>query len=285
MLKLMYKPPPILGQRNIQMHVAHGCNLTCQSCSHYTNTGGGKLLDLIDAIDWMKPWCERIVPDFFILIGGEPTLNKKLTDIAIAAAKMWKYSKIKIVTNGFFLDKHPHLPQAMKDYDLHIEISIKSNAPEYDEKIKPIKNIVQEWLAKEPKLHIKYRNDYTHWIKIYHGYGPNIMPYQDNDPKTSFQNCGFKICKVLHETALWKCPRLAFLKLHNQKFPLHENWNPYLNYQPLKPNCTWRELVNFYTEETIPECAMCPAKIEYMNLPSPLIPAKELINASYQKRI
>lgn len=283
MLKVIYKPPLILGQRNIQMHVAHGCNLTCQSCSHYTNTGGGKLLDTEQAIEWMKPWAQKIMPDFFILIGGEPTLNKKLTEITLEAARLWKYSKIKIVSNGFFLDKHPELPKVMKDFDVYLEISIKDNTSEYNERMKPTRDIVAQWLAKEPKLNIRYREDYTHWIKLYHGYGPDMMPYKDNDPEMSFKNCGFKICKVLHEGKLWKCPRLAFLKMHNEKFRLHPDWNPYLNYTALEPSCTRQELIDFYKEESIPECAMCPANIEYMKLPSPLIPAKDLINASHKR--
>ena len=275
----------ILGQRNIQMHVAHGCNLTCQSCSHYTNTGGGKLVTKNEAIEWMSPWSKRISPDFFILIGGEPTLNKELVDITLIAAKMWPQSRIKIVSNGFFLGLHPELPFVMSKHNVCLEISVKSMEPAYQEKLQSIHRIVQAWSERHANLDIIWRNDCEHWIEIYHGYGPSMMPFNDGNSQKSFENCGFKICKVLHNGKLWKCPRLAFLKMQNDKFALHSSWNRYMNYIPLEPDCTNEEMISFFEEETISECDMCPVETRYIKIQSPLISSKELLNAAHKERL
>lgn len=284
MLKPVYLTPQIMGQSNIEMHVAHGCNLTCQSCSHYTNTGGGGLVDFQTAVDWMKPWAYRLAPRFFILMGGEPTLNKELPKITIAAAKLWAHSSVKIVTNGFFLHRHPELPSIMSDHGVWMEISIKGDSAEYKEKMEPVRKLVLDWQSRFTGLNIRFREDYGHWLKMYHGYGPNIMPFEDGDPTKSYQVCGAKICKVLHEGKLWKCPRLAFLGLHNNKFPLNEAWGPYLNYEALEPECGWNKLVSFFKEESISECAMCPATLNYMTLPSPLISVSELLRDTRQSQ-
>ncbi len=53
----------------LEMHVAHGCNLSCESCSHFAGNGPGGLVELAEAEAWMAPWKERLKPDFFI---GKP---------------------------------------------------------------------------------------------------------------------------------------------------------------------------------------------------------------------
>src|SRR4051794_20267283 len=48
--------------RNLELHVAHGCNLTCESCSHYSNQGHTGLVALADADAWMAGWSRRLEP-------------------------------------------------------------------------------------------------------------------------------------------------------------------------------------------------------------------------------
>ena len=46
--------------RNLELHVAHSCNLTCESCSHYSNQGHKGLLSLEEADHWMRLWNTRL---------------------------------------------------------------------------------------------------------------------------------------------------------------------------------------------------------------------------------
>lgn len=65
----------MLAIRNIEVHLAHSCNLACESCSHYSNQGHKGLLDLAEAERSWAAWADRLGPQTFSLLGGEPTIN------------------------------------------------------------------------------------------------------------------------------------------------------------------------------------------------------------------
>ena len=47
-------------------------------------------------------------------MGGEPTLHPDLTEFVYLTRRKWPNSYIEIVSNGFFLHRHPDLPEALK---------------------------------------------------------------------------------------------------------------------------------------------------------------------------
>jgi sulfatase maturation enzyme AslB (radical SAM superfamily) len=237
--------------------------------------GGGKNLDTETVCSWIKNWCGRIVPENFIIMGGEPTLNKNLISIIESSAKLWRLSTIKIITNGYFLKNHPDLPRVINEHNAVLEISLKSDDPEYLKQIEPIKDLVSGWVSKF-KINVVWRKDHKNWLRVYNGYGPDIMPFEDNDPEKSYEVCGQKVCRVLHNGCIWKCPRLAYL--HTYKFKLHSSWDYYLKYKPLGPQSTFKQIKNFFETKAIPECSMCPARKHRMELPLPIIKPSELIN-------
>jgi organic radical activating enzyme len=272
---------PIAKQKcesSIELHVSHSCNLTCDSCSHYSNHGHKGMLSVEDAEKWMGLWCNKIKPDVFSLMGGEPTLNHNMVEIVKIAINLWKNSQIRLITNGFFLHLHPNLPQTMSDSNAVLRISIHHDSPEYQKKLIPIRKLINNWKNDWPNLNIEWKNDHQKWIRQYKGFGDNIMPYDDNNQRKSWMNCGVKFCRQLHEEKLWKCPCLAYLPMQNDKFKLHDSWKPYLKYKPLEHTCTRQELIDFYESEDETYCTMCPANNTQFELPSPLIPISELLN-------
>ena len=65
----------------LEYHLAHGCNLSCQQCSHYSNFRlAGKLPTPDDARREYSLWSHRIQPRRFALLGGEPLLNPHLIE-------------------------------------------------------------------------------------------------------------------------------------------------------------------------------------------------------------
>jgi hypothetical protein len=81
-------------------------------------------------------------------------------------------------------------------------------------------------------------------------------------------------CKTavqLHEGTLWKCPILAYLPLMRQKRQLGPEWNRNLAYQPLSPDCSDREISEFFAKEHEPFCAACPAFERKMIKNDPLV--------------
>src|SRR5262245_30805745 len=100
--------------RNLELHVAHSCNLTCESCSHYSNQGHKGLLALEDADAWMARWNRRLEPKIFSLLGGEPTIHPQLADFITLSRRHWPRTHLRIVTNGFFLHRQPRLPEVLR---------------------------------------------------------------------------------------------------------------------------------------------------------------------------
>ena len=289
MLKLKnqkYKPDDRMG--NIEIHVSHGCNLTCDSCSHYSNHGHKGLLSIEEAQQWMKPWSHKLLPRWFSLMGGEPTMNRNLTRITEITAKIWKDTRVRIISNGFFLKNHPDLPATMADNNVQLRISLHDDSPQYKEKVKQIKDLVVDWQAKNPTLEVIWKEDWKVWLQVYKGFGNNMMPFEDDNPRKSWESCGVKYCRQLFLGQLWKCPNLAYLQLQDKKFDLHDKWTPYLTYrdgdlqgQAIGPDASIKEIKAFYEEEEISHCDMCPAKINYhKGLPDPLIPVSQLLKQS-----
>ena len=71
------------------------------------------------------------------------------------------------------------------------------------------------------------------------------------------------------EGQIWKCAPLAYLKLQAKKYHLSDQWNPYLQYQPLRPDCTPDELNAFFAKQDEPCCSMCSSKPVPFELPLP----------------
>jgi hypothetical protein len=256
--------------RNLEIHAAHACNLTCESCSHYSNQGHKGMLALADAESWMAPWAARLDPLVFSILGGEPTINPDLAGIVRAARRHWPRAMIRIVTNGFFLRRHPDLPHLLRDDgNALLYVSIHHNSSAYQEKLAPIVDLLHEWITRHGVRVIVYRS-YVYWTQRYLGFGAAMEPFADGDPRASWEICTAKYCTQLFEGKLWKCAPLAYLGLQAQKYDLSSRWAPYLGYTPLAPECSDAELDGFFAREEEPVCGMCPARERPMKLPLPL---------------
>lgn len=265
-----------LTTRQLEFHVIHTCNFTCEGCSHYSNHGHAGTISLNDARDWLYNWSRRIKPKRFVILGGEPTLHPELTDFVYMVRMMYPdpYTKIDLVSNASFLHKHPELPAALKATDTALAISIHSTQhKDYIKKFKRGYTLAKEWRHSKA-VRVEFW-DFTnkHWIPQYTGYGNSMMPYQDNNPRKSWENCISKHALQLHENKLWKCPPLAYLPMQAKKYSMNSVWNPYLEYKPLDVNCSDEELKEFLSREDESFCSMCPAnKLEPIIKKDPTLP-------------
>jgi hypothetical protein len=252
---------------NLEIHVAHSCNLTCESCSHYSNQGHTGILPLDEADNWMKLWNNRINPKVFSILGGEPTIHPNLTKFISLSRKNWPNANLKIVTNGFLLHRHPNLPLTLnEDSNTIIHLSIHHNSSEYQASLKPVLELLDKW--KKLGVNVSYENAYNRWTRRYHGFGSSMKPFKDNNPRKSWETCPAR-CYQLFEGKIWKCAPLAYLKLQNEKFKLSSEWKPYLEYRPLKPNCTGNELDDFFNKEEESFCCMCSSDRKKLDPPLP----------------
>jgi len=261
----------MLRVKHLEIHVAHACNLRCESCSHYSDQGHKGVVSLEEADRWMSAWSSRLTLGTFSLVGGEPTIHPELTEFVRLARRHWPDAYLRIVTNGFFLHNHPDLPLALQgDRKARIFLSVHHKAPEYLDKIRAARRLLKEW-NRTYGIPASYYYSFGRWRRTYIGSGPQMEPYEDGEPRSSWKNCSAKGCPQLFEAKIWKCSPLAYLGMQNAKHKLSDSWAPYLAYEPLGPDCTDEEMKAFFAKEDEPYCGMCPAKPEKFALPVPLV--------------
>jgi hypothetical protein len=263
---------------HLEIHITHECNLTCEGCLHFTNHRHSGTLSTDDLKKSMSLWNKRLIPRMFAILGGEPCLHRDLVRILYMTREMWPDSatKMELVTNGLLLHLHPDLPQALIDTRTRLSISIHSDAsisPKYQEKISKAMSLARAWRDKFGFEICEYHS--TTWFRAYKGFGSEIAPFEDNDPRKSWKNCTTgQDCFQLFEDRLWKCAPLAYLKLQDQKFKLSEKWKPYLNYEPLAARCTDQEIIDFFNRGAESVCAMCPSDPQKFTKRDPLLPLR-----------
>lgn len=274
----------------IAIHLTHNCNLTCDGCSDMTNIGLNWMITKEEFISWTKNWAGRIIPDQIHLVGGEPTLHKDLEEFLYLSRELWgEKQKITLFSNGFFVHLHPNLGKTSKETNISIDIALHSKKEDYLRKLKDNILLMKKW-RKEEGSEINF-SDFTEkgsgfnptgrtWRRIYKGYGASMLPYEDNDPQVSWENCWMDgaRCFQLYEGNLWKCPPITYLREAKKKYGdlLSEKWDPYLAYEPLKPDCSDEELMKFWKSECLSICSMCPSKKTYIDdLKNPLMSVSE----------
>ncbi|MEN8131037.1 MAG: radical SAM protein [Pseudomonadota bacterium] len=255
---------------NLEIHVVHGCNLSCDSCSHYSNHGHKGVVSLDEADHWMNLWNRRLAPRTISLLGGEPTIHPHLPEFLILVRRKWPEVRLRLVTNGFFLHRHPALPRVLKnDPNACIDISIHHDAPEYVEKLRSNLDLLMRWI-RQYGICVTYSESFKQWTRRYKGFGSKMKPFADGQPRRSWEKCRAKYCPQLFEEKIWKCGPLAYLKLQDATYQLSDEWIPYLRYQPLDPGCTEKELQEFFAREEESYCGMCAAAPQQFGLQIPL---------------
>lgn len=219
----------------------------------------------------MEPWSRRLRPERFTILGGEPTLCPVLPEIVEMARGLWPDSHLRLTTNGFFLNRHPRLPEVLSRARAELYLSIHDSSAEYQQKLAGIFAILGDWRSKWPFDFVM--EETTHrWTRRHHGTGAEVLPYEDGRPRRAWEACRAKTCRQLFEGSLWKCAPIAYLQLQKRAFPsISSTWDPYLAYAPLSDTATDEEVSRFLSKQEEDCCRMCPASPEPFRKQSPLI--------------
>src|ERR1700743_795909 len=193
---------------HFDVHLAHACNLTCESCSHFSNYHFSGLLSLETAESWYQEWAPRLRPTRVTLLGGEPTINPKLGEHVLLARKYWPNALIRVFSNGLLLHKHPRLPEGLKEVgNSLLEVSKHYNSPEYEREFLKISTLLEAWHG-QYGISFKVVDSFSNWTRRYLDENAEIRPFNDHNPRKSWENCKARTCKQLHDGKLWKCPLL-----------------------------------------------------------------------------
>jgi hypothetical protein len=255
----------------LELHVTHACNLSCESCSHYSNHGHGGELSLAEAERWMLAWRDRIDVRQFNLLGGEPSIHPQLPEFIPLVRRHWPEAHVRVVTNGFFLFRHPGLPVALAAAG-HADLclSVHHGGEDYLRRLQPARDLLADW-QRDHGIRVEIWESHAGWTARYRGRGAAMLPFEDGRPQDSWAICPAKWCKQLHDGKIWKCAPLAYLGMQKARYPqLSEQWDPYLRYVPLEANCSDEELRAFITRGVESACGMCPADRRPFTLPNPM---------------
>ncbi|HUT93880.1 MAG TPA: glycosyltransferase [Thermoguttaceae bacterium] len=247
--------------QNLEYHVTHACNMRCRSCTHFSNYGHQGHASPEQAEREFSLWSHRLRPKWFSLLGGEPTLNPDLCKIIRIAARHWRESLLQLVTNGWFLHRHPDLPAVLEETGCRLEVSIHGNDSSYRARVEKIRALCEDWESRHT-MFINWRESYTKWRETYRDTGAGVEPFDDGDPDASWQTCKAKWCPQLHGGQLHKCPQIAYLSMQLEKSvpTASDEWDHYLRYKPLRPECSQDEAERFLRRQGEWICGMCPVK-------------------------
>ena len=179
------RPPRPLNR--LELHVTHACNLTCDSCCHYSNHGHRGNLDPALADRWMAAWRDRVAVAEFNLLGGEPTIHPRLPEFVTLVRRHWPAAHIRIITNGFFLDRHPDLPATLAAAgNAEIALSVHHDEPGY---LEP--TLVPRSIGSKPGSAITgSRLTFGSHIsseRRYRGFGSTMLPFEDGHARQSWE--------------------------------------------------------------------------------------------------
>jgi hypothetical protein len=253
----------LLPSPPLEIHVTHSCNLSCHVCNHYSNYKLPRWFISPEEFEaWIQAWSGQIAPSTFNLLGGEPTLHPKLTELLRIATKyfnqgrfdrMGKDSPICLITNGSFLTRHEGLKELMIEHRIRLFLSVH-----YDRRADVIE-LVKSWGHDGVPVTIFDYSINKDWRKFYRNHGSAMEPFEDEQPRQSWEKCNAKNYYQLFDGRIWKCANIAYLILAKRALNISEKWDKYLAYKPLAPDASPDQIAEFFAREEESVCAMCPS--------------------------
>jgi len=261
--------------RNLEYMITTSCDLACPGCDRFIDHGHAFVEKFEDIVSNMEQWFKRLDPDHVTIIGGEPLLHPRIYDILTEARRIFDHAVIEVYTNAFLLPKRPKIFNVLKKIgNAKVSCSIHNKNPKYREIVE--RNLHQafyskgKWFETSPNTHtcetvVLEVTDPTQggWYDYRRVVDGVLKPWNDNDPTSSYKNCGVNIYPIIYKNKLYKCPPISMVRTHLTKnFMLEdEDWEPYLKYEGLDPDCNEQELEKFVKNIYEPHsiCAMCPA--------------------------
>lgn len=253
------------------------CNLSCRGCNNFCDHNvAGTVISLENIKKDFKNWHNKINPERLQIMGGEPVLHKDLINIIKEARKWFPNTDLRLFTNGLLLYKYPKLFQVLQDNNCMLVVSVHSKNKSYLDKLytslqiflkDTLSSIGKKSIVSYGKIfninnvNVEIRDMASHW---YQTYKDGVVPFNDNNPRMSWEKCYFKYCTQLYEGKLWKCSQIAYLEPLMERINNTKVWEPYRNtYKPLSFTDSEDKFndfkLNIMKEEHI--CNMCPSNI------------------------
>lgn len=245
----------------LDIMIAYSCNISCAGCISVSDIKRSGIESFENIVASINKWKNSISPKIITLFGGEPCLHPRLIDICSIVRQAWPESTIRIITNGYLLDKH-NFADCFDLGPLEIQVSIhrKDHEPVINTKIKNILRHRHPWKVVKHSGNHHRQISWTHEkISIYKSiFSEFIVPYKkvsneflpwNSDPAKAHKICGSPSVPILYKGLLYKCPPVA-----NIIDVTGKNWYNYIGVD------TDSDLEKFVSNIGKPEsvCGQCP---------------------------
>ncbi len=190
----------------MEFNVAHNCNLKCDNCDHlagffsHSDPAVNAQISLNKFAEWVKVLEKSLVVEEFLLLGGEPLLNKEVYEYAKILQESPLATNVCMVTNGHLMPRQK--PEQLQVFD-KIFVSNYSS--------KPVNEKVQESIRKqcqEAGVELKITP-----VSQFHK--PFVPKRHDSKlAEKIYFSCGMvwkQKCYVLYDGMVGKCSRIPFI--------------------------------------------------------------------------
>ena len=262
----------------VEFYITNVCNLACNGCNRFNNYKFKGFQRWADHQDEYKQWSKELQFGSIGILGGEPLLNTDFMLWLQGIRHLWSTTVIKVVTNGFYLNKVAGLYDFINS-DRKTELWIGIHNKMHKEKI--MHNIEQ--LLVGPLLR-EFNNDNPYqeymWITDANGVRVKVeynwwfhqgavvqtetgKTLHNSNVNNAHQICHSKTCHHFMNGKLYKCGAVALFPEFNRQYNLElslEDRELINSYVPLSISDSADTKRSFIDnlKNPIPQCKFCP---------------------------
>lgn len=261
----------------VEFYIINVCNLACTGCNRFNNYNFTGYQRWEDYADVYAQWAREVQPGSIGLLGGEPLLNPTFMSWVHGISTLWPTTKLRIITNGFRLDRVPELYETIKSnprIELWVGIHNKQHKQEIVQKVRnfgqaphtvkfntddPYQQYMIITDANGVKIHVEYNWWFHQGAIVKTDTG---LTLHNSDPQTAHDICHMKTCHHFIRGKLYKCGVAAVLPEFDQQHQLAlsaEDRALLTSYRPLSIDDSKAEFIA-KLGEPIPQCKFCPAQ-------------------------
>lgn len=253
-------------------YITNVCNLTCPNCNSYNDR---KIKGSWDFdIELYRPWAEVLDMGKTSVIGGEPTLNPRLSQWIRGVHSLWPHVPGEVISNGTYISRSAELVDALAETGW--TLAIRLHRQEHREYVlnelektfgylEPIKESINP--DTRQSMNLEFISDEGVRINVanvqwFHqnAFKDEAWEFHDSVPDKAHAVCGIKGCHNFRNGLLYKCPMVMItpdLLTQNQR-PVPELLS---RYQPLGLSDLNQEILDSLTDNPIPQCKLCPEEL------------------------
>ena len=264
--------------RSAEFYITNVCNLSCNGCNRFNNHKFKGLQRWADYKDVYAQWAKEVKIGNIGILGGEPLLNPDIIEWISGIRELWPYTKIKIVTNGFQLDKVKNLYDYLasdKNTTLWVGVHNKMHKKMIVDKVKNFMqgevtyefntdNQYQQYMWMTDGNGVRIKIEYNWWF--HQGAlvtAENGFTLHNSDVDKAHNNCHMNTCHHFIRGELYKCGVVALLPEFNEQNKLSlstDDLELMQSYRSLNIHDSRETKIEFVNNlpKSIPQCKFCP---------------------------